>query len=130
MINVAAAVFEKEGKILLCQRAEGGNCAFLWEFPGGKIEKGETPKEALAREIKEELEVDIETGEVFAEYEFSYPEKDIYFYFIEAKILSGEIKLNVHKDFRWLEPAEAWEFPLCPADKPALEKLLKKGEAK
>ncbi len=130
MINVAAAVFEKEGKILLCQRAEGGNCAFLWEFPGGKIEKGETPKEALAREIKEELEVDIETGEVFSEYEFSYPEKDIYFYFIEAKILSGEIKLNVHKDFRWLEPAEAWEFPLCPADKPALEKLLKKGEAK
>ena len=126
LIKVAAAVFEENGKILLCQRGEGGNCAFLWEFPGGKIEEGESPEEALRREIREELEIEAETGEIFAEYEFSYPERNIYFYFIKAKIASGEIKLNVHKDCRWVLPKEAKALPVAPADIPVIEKLLEK----
>ena len=126
LIKVAAAIFEEKGKILLCQRGEGGNCAFLWEFPGGKIEDGESPKEALVREIREELGIESEAGEVFSEYKFSYPERDIYFYFIKAKITSGEIKLNVHKDFRWVLPQEAAKLSAAPADIPIIEKLLEK----
>ena len=78
---------EKEGKFLVCRRGPGGNCPFLWEFPGGKIEPGETPFEAIIREIKEELSADIEPSEIFCEYPFSYPEKDIYFYNINFKCL-------------------------------------------
>ncbi len=129
MIKVAAAIFEEKGKFLLCQRGEGGNCAFLWEFPGGKIEAGETPEEALRREIREELGIEAETAGIFAEYEFSYPERDIYFYFIKAKILSGEIKLNVHKDCRWVSASEAKALSAAPADLPIIEKLLEKGDA-
>ncbi|MBQ6877281.1 MAG: (deoxy)nucleoside triphosphate pyrophosphohydrolase [Oscillospiraceae bacterium] len=123
MIKVVAAVIEENGKFLLCKRGPGGNCPFLWEFPGGKIEPGETPEEAIIREIREELSVDIETFGIFCEYSFSYPEKDIYFYFIRAKILSGEIFPTFHTEIKWLSPAEL-DFPqYCPADVEAAKKL-------
>ena len=123
MIKVAAAIIEKGGKYLLCKRGPGGNCAFLWEFPGGKIEPGETPSEAAAREIKEELCVKIKPQEVFAEYLYSYPDKDIYFYFIRAQIVSGEIKPLFHEEIRWLSPDELDSLEYCPADLSTVYKL-------
>ena len=123
MIKVVAAVIEKDGKVLFCKRGAGGNCPFLWEFPGGKIEPGETPFEAIIREIREELSAEIEPAEIFCEYPFSYPEKDIYFYFIRAKILSGEMVLNFHKDARWIKPHDKAIFEFCPADIEAINKL-------
>lgn len=128
MVKVAAAIFENDGKILFCQRAEGGNCAFLWEFPGGKIEEGETPEKALCREIKEELGIEIAVKELFDEFDFSYPDKDIHFYFLKAEITFGKIELFVHKDFCWLLPEEAKKLLLCPADRPVLKKLLEEGK--
>ncbi len=121
MIKVAAAIIESDGEILLCQRGRGGNCEFLWEFPGGKIEEGETPTEAVIREIREELGVEIEPRELLTEYEYAYPEKTIYFYFIRAKIRSGEIKLNFHLDTKWIKPHNKADFELCPADVEALK---------
>ena len=123
MIKVVAAVIEKDGKFLICKRGPGGNCPFLWEFPGGKIEPGETPFEAIIREIREELCLEIEPSELFCEYPFSYPEKDIYFYFIRAKILSGEMVLNFHKDARWIKPHDKAIFEFCPADIEAINEL-------
>ena len=106
MIKVVAAVIEKDGKVLFCKRGAGGNCPFLWEFPGGKIEP----------------------GEIFCEYPFSYPEKEIYFYFIKAKLLSGKIEATFHSETKWLSPAESESLEFCPADVFAAEKL--KGEYK
>ena len=123
MIKVVAAIIEKDGKILFCRRGPGGNCSALWEFPGGKIEPGETPFEAIIREIKEELSADIEPSEIFCEYPFSYPEKDIYFYFIKAKLVSEKIEPTFHSETEWLSPFEAEKLEFCPADIPAAEKL-------
>ena len=123
MIKVVAAIIEKDGKILFCKRGAGGNCAGLWEFPGGKIEEGETPFEAIIREIKEELSADIEPTEIFCEYPFSYPEKEIYFYFIKAKLVSEKIAPTFHSEIKWLSPLESGELEFCPADISAAEKL-------
>ena len=127
MIKVVAAIIEKDGKVLFCKRGAGGNCPFLWEFPGGKIEEGETPFEAITREIKEELSAEIEPFEVFCEYPFSYPGKEIYFYFIKAKLVSEKIEPTFHSEIKWLSPKEA-DLEFCPADVFAAEKL--KGEYK
>ena len=123
MIKVVAAIIEKDGKILFCKRGPGGNCSGLWEFPGGKIEEGETPFEAIKREISEELCAEIEPTEIFCEYPFSYPEKKIYFYFIKAKLLSEKIEPTFHSETKWLLPFESGELEFCPADVSAAEKL-------
>ena len=123
MIKVVAAVIEKNGRFLLCKRGPGGNCPFLWEFPGGKIEEGETPFDAIIREIREELSVEIEPEEIFLEYPFSYPDREIYFYFIRAKIISGEIKPTFHVDTKLLLPNELGFLEYCPADLSTVKKL-------
>lgn len=123
MIKVVAAVIEKDGKFLICKRGPGGNCAGLWEFPGGKIEPGETPFEAIKREISEELCAEIEPEEIFCEYPFSYPDKEIYFYFIKAKLLSEKIEPTFHSETKWILPSETESFEFCPADVPVVKKL-------
>ena len=123
MIKVVAAVIENDGKFLICKRGPGGNCPFLWEFPGGKIEEGETPFEAIIREIREELCLEIEPFELLCEYSFAYPDREIYFYFIRAKIVSGEMKLNFHKDAKWIKPHDKAVFEFCPADIETISKL-------
>ena len=123
MIKVVAAVIEKDGKFLICKRGPGGSCAGLWEFPGGKIEPGETPFEAIKREISEELCAEIEPEEIFCEYPFSYPDKEIHFYFIKAKLLSEKIEPTFHSETKWILPSETKGFEFCPADVPVVKKL-------
>ena len=123
MIKVVAAVIEKDGKFLICKRGPGGNCAGLWEFPGGKIEPGETPFEAIKREISEEHCAEIEPEEIFCEYPFSYPDKEIYFYFIKAKLASEKIEPTFHSETKWILPSETEGFEFCPADVPVVKKL-------
>lgn len=123
MIKVVAAIIEKDGEILFCKRGAGGNCEGLWEFPGGKIEPGETPFEAIIREIREELSAEIEPTEIFCEYSFSYPEKEIYFYFIKAKLISKKIEPTFHSETKWLLPFEAESLEFCPADVSAVKML-------
>lgn len=123
MIKVTAAIIEKDGEFLLCKRGPGGNCPFLWEFPGGKIEPGESPFDAVKREIREELSAKIEPFEVFGEYSYSYPDREIYFYFIRAKLLSEEIVPTFHIETKWIKPHDKAIFELCPADVPIFNKL-------
>lgn len=123
MIKVVAAVIEKDGRFLICKRGPGGNCSGLWEFPGGKIEPDETPFEAIKREISEELCAEIEPEEIFCEYPFSYPDKEIYFYFIKAKLLSEKIEPTFHSETKWILPSETESFEFCPADVPVVKKL-------
>lgn len=123
MTMVAAAIIRKKGKVLICQRGEGGNCAFLWEFPGGKLEVGETLEDCLIRECKEELDIDIVVKDVFAKTTYQYPDREIYFTFFNVDFMKSEIKLNVHKGYKWVMPSELKDYDFCPADVGVINKL-------
>lgn len=95
----------------------------LWEFPGGKLEKGETPERCIIREIKEELNIDIKTVGIYEQTQFSYPQKTISFTFINAKIIGGNLNKNVHSEIYWANPPELTRFEFCPADKEIAQNL-------
>lgn len=126
MIKVTAAIIRKDEKILICRRKDG-TCAHLWEFPGGKFEQGETAFDCITCEIREELGIEIRPLSVFAEYNYSYPDKDIAFTFIEAELISGEPQISVHEEMRWVLPDELSEFEWCPADVKAAELIAYKS---
>ena len=124
MINVVAAVIKDENeKILITQRnlkkAQGG----LWEFPGGKIEPNETRENAIVREIKEELDIDIEVKSYLSEKVFNYPEKDINLIALECKKINGEIRLLEHEDYKWVSKNELDNFQFAPADLFIIERI-------
>ncbi len=117
MIQVSAAIIHNDdGEILICQRKDGGNCAFLWEYPGGKQELGETPEGCLVRECKEELEIEIQIDAIFAKTTYTYPDREIAFSFYDAHIIEGTPKMNVHNDMNWIRPGDLHKYPFCPAD--------------
>ena len=116
MAEVAAGVIWQNGKILICRRGAGGSCAFLWEFPGGKREPGETPRECLVRECREELEVEVLAGDVLAETVYRYPDITVSLTFFEAKITGGEPNPRVHTEIRWVPPEQLTRYAFCPAD--------------
>lgn len=124
---VTAAVIQENGKILICQRGAGGNCAFLWEFPGGKLEPCESKEECLIRECEEELGIRITVGSVFAETTYQYPDRKIAFTFFNAQIVAGEIVPKVHHQVRWVTSAELSKYEFCPADIEIIEMLNRKG---
>ncbi len=127
MKDVSAAVIgDGEGRMLVCRRREGGSCAHLWEFAGGKREEGETDEECLIRECREELDVGIAVGELLFETVYRYPEYDVDIKFFRAGIVSGEPKLLAHETMRWVEPAELGGLEFCPADREILKLLSAK----
>jgi 8-oxo-dGTP diphosphatase len=127
MTRVSAAIIRNtDNEILICQRGPGGSCAFLWEFPGGKIEQGETPEECLVRECLEELEIDIEVLDLFEQTKYSYPESDIEFMFFRASLKEGIPVPSVHKTIKWVSPDRLQEYKFCPADIFIVEKLAHK----
>lgn len=121
-INVVAALILHEDKILATQRGygefQGG-----WEFPGGKVEAGETPETALIREIKEELDTEIEVGELFDTVEYDYPQFHLYMECYICKVISGEIVLKEHEDSRWLTKETLDSVEWLPADCGLIEKI-------
>ena len=117
MTEVAAAILRRDGKILICQRKEGGNCSLLWEFPGGKIEPGETPQEALVREIKEELDTEIEVVDYLETVEYDYPNFHLSMDCFFCTIKSGELVLKEHEAARWLTADTLDSVDWLPADR-------------
>jgi hypothetical protein BACCOPRO_00607 len=97
--NVVAAVILKDGKYLATQRGYG-EWKDWWEFPGGKIEQGEEPKDALKREIREELNIEIEVNELLTTVEYDYPEFHLTMHCYFCSIISGQLLLLEHKDAR------------------------------
>jgi 8-oxo-dGTP diphosphatase len=121
---VAALVESGDGKVLITQRRPHAFMPLKWEFPGGKVEAGESDQQALARELKEELGIEVEVGEHYMGLLHSYPEFDIDFHVYSCLITSGQlVRLAVH-DFRWVKITELSEFEFPPADMPTVEKLL------
>ncbi len=122
-IEVAAAIFRRNGRIFLCRRGEGGICAHLWEFPGGKLEPDEKPEACLIRECREELQVEIAIDGLYEQFDYDYPDKSIRFYFFDARILKGEPQLAVHTEAKWLWPRGLALYEACPADVELIKKL-------
>lgn len=124
MVSVVAAVIEREGRILVCQRPEHKARGLWWEFPGGKVEPGETLEEAIVRECREELDTVLEPLELFAEVEHQYPDICIRLSFLRCRVLSGEPKPLEHAQIRWLLPEETEGLSFCPADESVRRMLL------
>ena len=116
MIEVAAAIIEKQGKILIGKRRGSGSCAGLWEFPGGKQEPGETLPEALRRECREELGIAVSVGGLCARIVHQYPDREVGLSFFYAMAEDEVPENRVHEELRWAEPEELARLPFCPAD--------------
>lgn len=121
IINVVAAAIKKDGKILCAQRPEGKTLAGLWEFPGGKIEQNESPEQALLREIREELNVEIAISKYINEASYNYNFGAVIMKTYEARLISGELKKLEHQNFLWLYPSELNTLDWAPVDLPAVD---------
>ena len=115
-LEVTAAIIRQNGKILICQRPADKNCGLLWEFPGGKIEPGESAEEALRREIREELGCEIAVGELLTTIEYDYPTFHLSMECYWCTLVNSEPHLLEHEDARWLLPADLPTLRWLPAD--------------
>ena len=122
MIRVVAAVIRSEDKIFATARGYG-EFKGQWEFPGGKIEPGETPQEALVREIPEELDVKIKVGDLIDTIEYDYPSFHLSMDCFWCNVTDGEITLKEAEDARWLSKDELYSVDWLPADMELIEKL-------
>ena len=121
-IEVVAAIISKDDKIFATQRGYG-EWKDWWEFPGGKIESGETPEEALKREIREELATEIEVSRLVTTTEYDYPKFHLTMHCYLCNIISGELSLLEHEDARWLTKDKLDSVRWLPADKDVIEQL-------
>ncbi|MDO4326589.1 MAG: 8-oxo-dGTP diphosphatase MutT [bacterium] len=121
-IRVTAAIIERENRIFATQRGYG-SFKDGWEFPGGKIEEGESPEAALLREIREELDTEVSVESLFDMVEYDYPEFHLVLYCYLCHIVKGDLKLLEHEAARWLGREELDSVAWLPADIRVIEKL-------
>ena len=121
-IVVVAAIIVRDGRIFATQRGYG-EWKDWWEFPGGKIEPGESTEDALKREIREELATEIEVDELLTTVEYDYPKFHLTMHCYLCTIISGDLSLLEHEDARWLAIDELDSVKWLPADKDVIEKL-------
>lgn len=124
-VRVVAAVIRKNDKVFATQRGYG-EFKDGWEFPGGKIEEGETPEQALVREIKEELNTDISVGGLIDTIEYDYPNFHLSMDCFWCEILRGEMELKEHASARWLSKEKLYSVAWLPADIGLIEKIQEK----
>lgn len=122
-IEVVAAIIIRDGKLFTTQRGYG-EWKDWWEFPGGKIEPGELPEDALKREIREELATEIEVGKLLATVEYDYPKFHLTMHCYLCSIISGKLSLLEHKDARWLGMEDLNLVKWLPADVEVVNLLL------
>ncbi len=126
MLHVAAAILYREGNVLICRRGPGGSCGGLWEFPGGKLEPGETPTACAVRECREELGVEIDLGPLYESTTYRYPDKEIAFSFFTGTIRRGDPCMRVHTALCWCPPQELADYTFCPADRDLVQDLARR----
>ena len=115
-VRVAAAVIHAEGRVFATQRGYGPYKDW-WEFPGGKIEQGETPEQALVREIREELDTEIAVGSLIARVEYDYPDFHLSMSCYLCTVRSGSLTLKEHESSKWLKADELDSINWLPADR-------------
>jgi 8-oxo-dGTP diphosphatase len=124
MIPVVAGLIEDEGHLLIAQRPPGSWMEGLWEFPGGKLEEDEDPREALARELREELGVDVEVGRVEEVIRHDYEDRSVLLLFFWCSVVRGVPVGRLGQSYRWARPDEMLEMEFLPADAPLIQRLL------
>ncbi len=124
MLQVVAGILEREGRILICQRTAAQSHPLQWEFPGGKVERGETPEAALARELFEELAIAGAESEEITRYEFAYPGKNpILLIFLRVTRYEGEPHNLIFQEIRWEPPNRLATFDFLEGDRDFLHAL-------
>ena len=123
-IHVACAIIEKSGKILCAQRSASMSLPFKWEFPGGKIDRGESPEDCLRRELIEEMGISIRVGKSLPPSTHQYPTFSVTLYPFICLIEAGEIILHEHDDIAWLPPKQLNTLDWAKADLPVIESYL------
>ena len=121
--EVVAALIWDQDKFMICQRPAHKARGLLWEFVGGKVEPGETREQALIRECREELAVELDVGGVFTEVVHEYPDLTVHLTLFHAAIREGTPEKLEHEDIRWITVNEIDQYVFCPADEEILAKL-------
>lgn len=129
LIRVVAAVISDRGRYLITQRRPTAALPLLWEFPGGRVEEGETDEAALRREIRHRLDVDLEVGERIAFTHHPYQSYSVDFYLYGGKIKEGEPRARAVQAFKWVKSNEFDDHPFTPADEASMSQLLGLNEA-
>lgn len=123
MIEVTAAIIQNNGKVLICRRNENKRHGGKWEFPGGKIEAGETPETCLAREMLEEFSIRVSVDAFFAENIHNHHRGPVRLLAYYVRWISGKMRLLDHDRTAWVCPSELDTYDLLPADRPFAERL-------
>jgi 8-oxo-dGTP diphosphatase len=129
-IRVVGAVIERGGRYLITQRRPNAVLPLLWEFPGGRVEEGESDMEALTREIQHRLAVAVDVRQpwiCFRTHPYEHYTVDLYLY--ECTLLEDELQRRAVHDFRWVTSEEFDDFPFTPVDEASMSKLLGEGDA-
>ncbi len=124
MIRVVAAALVEDGRVLVARRAPHQRNAGLWEFPGGKVEAGESDAQALARELEEELDIEIAVDRWLAEAVHAYDWGSICLVALRCRLVDGQPTPLEHAELRWVEPEELHTIGLSPADLPLIDAIV------
>lgn len=123
-LHVACAIIEQEGKVLAAQRSASTSLPLKWEFPGGKIEAGESPEQCLLREIREELGVSVHIDRALSASTHSYPGFTVTLYPFTCRLKSGDITMHEHHALQWIEPHRMPELDWAAADQPVISEYM------
>lgn len=121
--EVVAALIWNGNRFMICQRPAHKARGLLWEFVGGKTEPGETKEEALVRECREELGIELEAGTPFFDVVHEYPDITVHLTLFNASVKSGKVQMLEHNDIRWITKHEISDYDFCPADTEILKKI-------
>jgi 8-oxo-dGTP diphosphatase len=130
LLRVTAAVIEEDGKVLIARRKKGDRFEGRWEFPGGKVEPGELPEDCLKREIREELGIDVEVGDVLCSLPFRTADLAIRLLAYKAERLAGEVACLDHEEIRWVDPAELDAFEMTEPDRRVVAAIYPRREGR
>jgi len=130
MVEVAAGLIrDVAGRYLITQRRRGSHLPGLWEFPGGKLEAGETAAAGLRRELAEELSATFAVGELVETVRWEYPDRTVILHFFDCRLESGAIVPREQQAMQWVEPARLPEYDFPPADRELIERLGRRRAA-
>lgn len=127
MVDVVAALIRDGERFLICKRPAHKARALMWEFPGGKVEAGESPQDALIRECMEELDITLDVGGLYMQVTHEYPDIQIRLSLYEAVIASGELRGKEHEALCWILPREIPDYEFCPADVDIIHRIRREG---